>query len=103
MSPQPPKTEVDEKMENHFNSIVIAVLGIIALAILIAIIFFFKRGAKAVPPTHRQSANARQMSNGNDQNNWLRTDLIRSRVKVQALTSSAGDGIHLKPPLVISG
>lgn len=62
MSPQPPKTEVDEKMENHFNGIVIAVLTIMALAILIAILFFLKRGAKTVPSTHRQTAMFEKLS-----------------------------------------
>jgi uncharacterized protein YpmB len=56
MSPQSPKTEADEKIEGHFNGIVIAVLAIMALAILIAIFFFFHKGSKVVPSAHRQSA-----------------------------------------------
>jgi len=56
MSPQPPKTDTDEKIEGHFNGIVIAVLAIMAVAILIASFFILRKGQKAVPSAHSQSA-----------------------------------------------
>ena len=56
MNPQPPKTEADQKIENHFNGIVLTILAVIALAVLIAIVFLLERGPKAAPSTHRQRA-----------------------------------------------
>ena len=55
MSPQGPKTETDEKMEHHFNGIVMSVLAVLAVVLLIAIFFFFKRGSSAVPANSQQA------------------------------------------------
>ena len=56
MSSKSPKTVPEEKMERHFNGIIMTVLAIIAAALLLATLLFYKTGSKVVPATRPQRA-----------------------------------------------
>ena len=49
MSPQGPKTDSDEKIENNFNGIVMSVLAVLAVVLVIAIFVIFKHGSSDAP------------------------------------------------------